>query len=698
MAGPIVFHDELAPIGLARHLREGLPFPHVGVPFYPGYGVLLALFSPDVVDPARVHLAARALDAGLLAVSFLAALALTRFLFEREASWRGRCVVALAACLHAPLVLMGHMALPDNALVTGGVAAMLAVARALDRPSTARFGVAGLALGLLPLVHVRAAPVVGAGVVGLAWGATRGAPGWIASNRRAWLVFALALASALALAWIGAEALAHAAPPPIVRMARAHSVARVSSRSLGEFAPRLPFVVAGHGLYLGLSTLGLVWIAFAAGLRRARGRPGEAPDAARQGTALAIVLASAGTWAMSAMFFNTGVHRADHVLSGRYCEAAILPLLALGLASLSTRGASRSVRTSAIAGLAAGAGTAALGSIAAQVQRFAVFDHPFNPATVLAIHPWLGHDASPDLGRLAMVGGVLAAAGVALALARPRVFVAAWVASALALTWSVSNGFLVPGSQDRASQRVVADALAHVERRFGAIDCIAIDNPTWSLWHAHHDQFLRPRQRFELFDSRTGQPSCSELVVSADRDLARAYPGARLLARERDDVERLWILPGEWQSRLAAAGFLEPTQWGEMPAAAMRSGLAWRTPPPATIPVHGPSNAAVISLTHRGTASPWLARAEVGGAALAVRIGVRWLAADGTGRPLGESHADLPYALLPGAQVEIPIVLPGDGVALAPGRYRLVVGVLQEGVRWFRDLGDGVLMAEISLE
>ncbi len=698
MAGPIVFHDELAPIGLARHLREGLPFPHVGVPFYPGYGALLALVSPDVVDPARAHLAARALDAGLLAVSLLAALALTRFLFEREPSWSERWVVALAACLHAPLVLMGHLALPDNALVCGGIVAMLAVARALERPSAMRLGMAGLAIGCLPLVHVRAVPVVTAGVAGLAWGATRGARERAPAERRAWLVFVLALGSALVIAWIGAEALAHAAPPPIARMSRAHSLARVSSRSLGEFAPRLPFVIAGHGLYLGLSTLGLVWLALVAGIRRARGLPGEALDAARQGTALAIVLASVGTWAMSAVFFNTGVHRADHVLSGRYCEAAILPLLALGLASLHTGGATRSTRFAAMAGLAAGAGTAVLGAIAAQVQRFAVFDHPFNPATVLAIQPWLGHDGTPDLGRLAWIGGALASGGVALALARPKVFIAVWVANALLLAASVSNGFLVPGSQDRARQRVVADALEHVERTFGAIGCVALDNPRWSLWHAHHYQFLRPRQRFELFDSRTGLAPCSELVVSADRDLARTYPGARVLARERDDVERLWILPGEWQSRLAAAAFLEPVPWGAMPGAAMRSGLAWRAAPPSAIAVHDPSPVAALSITHRGGGSPWLARAEVGGVELAVRVGVRWFVSDGTGRPLAESHEDLPHALLPGAAVEVPIALPGERVALAPGRYRLVVGVLQEGVRWFRDLGDGVLTAVVTLE
>ncbi|MFN7955453.1 MAG: hypothetical protein U0610_27260 [bacterium] len=699
MAGPIVFHDELAPIGLARYLRLGAPIPHVGVPFYPAYGGLLALVSPDVLDPASAHAAARAVNACLLAVSFLATLALARHLFEREPSRTERRVVALAACLHAPLLLAGHLALPDNALVAGGVVAMLLVARALERPSTARVAAAGVTLGLLPLIHVRALPVVMAGVVGWGWGALH-AEGAASARRRSGVVFASALVAGLVIAWLGAAALARVAPPPIAMLSRAHTVARVSNRSFGEFAPRLPFVIAGHGLYLGLSTFGLVWIAFALGVRRVW-RSGVGADAtcrARGAVALAIVLASAGTWAMSAVFFNTGVHRPDHVLSGRYNEAALLPLLALGVAAVLERAPVRSAWAWGRTALAAGVGTAALGALATQVVRFAPFDHPFNPATVLALIPWLGADGVPDLWRITGVGGVLAAAGVALALARPRIFVGAWIACALVLEVTISNRYLVPGSRDRARQRVVADALARIAELEGPVACVAIDCPSWSLWHAHHYQFLRPLQRFELFDSRKREHACSDLIVSADRNLAAAYPGARVIARERGDVERLWVLPGEQQARLAAAGFLEPPTWGAMPTPAFRSELAWLVAPPGRISARAPRSLAVLRVTHLGGDSPWLSAAELGDVELAVRVGVRWFDASGGGRPVAEAHLDLPHALLPGERVDITVPLPGDGVRLPPGRYRVVVGLLQEGVRWFRDVRDGVLEADLTAE
>jgi hypothetical protein len=49
------------------------------------------------------------------------------------------------------------------------------------------------------------------------------------------------------------------------------------------------------------------------------------------------------------------------------------------------------------------------------------------------------------------------------------------------------------------------------------------------------------------------------------------------------------------------------------------------------------------------------------------------------------ARGDLPRTLLPGDGAEVEVNLPVD--ELAPGRYRLVLDVLQESVAWFGDGG-----------
>ncbi|MBK7976509.1 MAG: hypothetical protein IPK07_25650 [Deltaproteobacteria bacterium] len=692
MAGPIVFHDELAPVAWARYLRHGTPMPLIGVPFYPAYGALLALVSPDVLDPDAAHVAARVLNALLCGVTGWAAVGLARVLLGPRASARACVAVALAASLHAPVVLYGHLAIADNALFAGSAVALLVLARALREPNVERMTGAGLILGCLPLIHVRAVAVVIGAALGVgAWLVARARRG-SAVPVRTWVPLALAVTIGLVLAWLGARWASVVPPLPLDRMARAHRLERIAGRGLGHFGARLPCVLAGQALYLGLSTFGVAWLA----IREAwlRGRAALAREPSRDGTdaapvaalELAVVASVLATWAMSSLFFNTGMRRLDQALNGRYLEALAVPLLAVGFAAV-WRGERRAGKAALRVALGAGLVTASLGAVATQVGRFVPLDHGFNPVTVLALHPWLGDAALPSVWRLTAIGAATAALGAGLAVARPRAALAAWIGWSLVSAVWISRGYLVPGSRARAEERVVVDALTVLDRGGEVPACIGLDYPSWSLWHAHSYSFRRAGQRFELFDSGAGGAPCSELVVSANRELAAVYPGARVVARETSDADRLWVLPGALQARLAAAGRVEPQSWGVLPRDAARSELGWA----------GVDAARRLRVTHRGGVSPWLGRAELGRVEGAIRVGLRWYRAGEAGRPVGESRIDLPHALLPGGVIELALSVPPSDLALAPGDYHVAIGLLQEGVRWFHDTGDGVLETDVSI-
>lgn len=690
MGGPIVFHDELAPVAWARWLRHGTPMPLIGVPFYPAYGGLLALIAPDVLDPAAAHLAARLLNAALLGFTGWAAVALARVMLESRASLAACMSVALATSLHAPVVLYGHLALADDALFAGIGGALVVLAWALRAPSPARMACAGLTLGALPLIHARAMAVVIGAALGVAvWGWARARRG-SAMGVAGWAPFVGAVALGLGFAWLGARWTAAISPTPLDAMARAHRLERIAGRGLGHFGARLPCVLAGQALYLGLSTFGVAWLAVRDAWRRARAsvardQPVGEADVA-PALSIAVVASVLATWGMSSLFFNTGMRRVDQALNGRYVEALAVPLLAVGFAAVA-RGAPRGGPAVARAGAVAAAVTAFFGVVATQVGRFVPLDHGFNPATVLALHPWLGTVAEPSVWRLAAIGAATSALGVGLAVARPRLAIALWIAWSVGTAAWTSRGYLVPGSRERARERVVVEALALLDRDAAVPSCIGLDYPSWSFWHAHSYSFERPGQRFELFDSRTTAAPCSDLVVSANRALVSAYPGARVVAREKGDADRLWVLPGALGDRLAASGLVEPASWGVLAPEAARSELTWA----------GPAAARTLRLTHRGAASPWLGRAELGHVEGAIRVGVRWIRAGSGVRPVGESRIDLPHALLPGATIELPLPVPPDDLSLPPGDYHVAIGLLQEGVRWFHDTGDPLLEADVTI-
>ncbi|MGH9074881.1 MAG: hypothetical protein ACRDZQ_12310, partial [Acidimicrobiales bacterium] len=282
-----------------------------------------------------------------------------------------------------------------------------------------------------------------------------------------------------------------------------------------------------------------------------------------------------------------------------------------------------------------------------------------------------------------------------------------------AFTPSTSAGLsnLARQSRGTATEQVVPAALVALRSRWGATAaCVGYDVATNDPFSFFNDRLYDPGQRFAPFDSRApgarGRP-CSAEVVSGRPDLAASLPGAREVVPGNSVDQALWVLPGPLQDRLAAAGWLFPAGGpGPLPPAARRSRVALAPGQAAAVTIGPGSSAPVrLSVTHVAGGegdSPWPNVAGLGRDRLAVQVVATWTrttpgTASGTppGEPLATLVAgDLPRTVLPGQTVSVTALLraagppggPGTGGGsgrpprLAPGTYRVTLGLLQQGV------------------
>jgi hypothetical protein len=134
-------------------------------------------------------------------------------------------------------------------------------------------------------------------------------------------------------------------------------------------------------------------------------------------------------------------------------------------------------------------------------------------------------------------------------------------------------------------------------------------------------------------------------------------------------------VPGAYRSRISLTGPLPGTE-----VLVVRRG--------ASLPV-------ALRIDHEGT-SVWPAQPANGTAP--VTLGMRWLRRDG-GPALAEQRVLLPYDLQPREQwwpaPDLGAELPATVV---PGDYELEIGLVQEGVTWFADRGDGTLRLPVRVD
>jgi len=92
-------------------------------------------------------------------------------------------------------------------------------------------------------------------------------------------------------------------------------------------------------------------------------------------------------------------------------------------------------------------------------------------------------------------------------------------------------------------------------------------------------------------------------------------------------------------------------------------------------------------------AAPWPADPPTDGTCR-IRLGNHWLAADGRAVAFDDGRADLPRTLAPGESATLTLAVTAPA---APGRYVLVLDVVQEDVAWFESKGSSVLRAEVRV-
>ena len=691
MRGPIIQPDELGYIANAHFFTRGGLKPIVQ--YYPGFSLLLLpawLFTKDPLQVWRYAIVVNALLAAGAGV-------LTWMLCGRLAPnlhGRRRLLVVGAVSLYPAFLLYSNLALSECLFVVLFGLVVLLAGRAFSGAHSGWWAGLGVATGALPLVHPRGYAVVAAvGVMAIV--ALRP---WRGEARATKLSSLLNLAAGGTLGLGVTELLVKATHGATLTGFAVYQPEGIVSRSLtAAGAMSLVWELAGQFFYLSLATLGLLPLGLFFGLRAlhamVKGKDQTAATAARAFAAVAFL----GVWVLSSMFMNLG-DRTDKLIYGRYNEGVIAPLLVIALAEVLAPARRRRFSSRAFAArrwLVIGALSIGVSGAALAYGRSAAELHePFNAVNTLGLFTLLHHYAGViDVFAFAAVGFAVVAVLAIASWKAPVVVVVAIAGIFLATSLQAQTTYLVPGTQARAEQTVIATTLARASNELGInAPCIGYDPTDSTMFNFFATSFLLPDQRFAWFDGTGGGAPCGPLVLSGNRDFGTHYPGARLVTFERDASVTLWALPGPVQDALDNAGWLLPQQTpGVLPDEALHASLSAAPSAPPPIPSGAIRDIHVLA-NHDQGGSPWPDEGGLGQGAFAVRLLASWFTPDqlDSGKPFRQTEVALPETVLPGgtANLTVPLIArAADGSALPPGQYKVRVALYQEQAAPFSDNG-----------
>ncbi|HJX26404.1 MAG TPA: hypothetical protein VJ885_00715, partial [Thermoanaerobaculia bacterium] len=460
----------------------------------------------------------------------------------------------------------------------------------------------------------------------------------------------------------------------------------------------LPARVAGQIWYLQAATLGVFGIGVAGlvlllarGLARRRrvGEGWDERDPARARVAGLILLGAAGVLSASATMMLPAF-RSDHLVYGRYNEALIGVFLVAGLAGL---GGTRGERFARLAGSAAL--LAVLGLALPRVLPAHLLSEQPMPLNVLAILPW-NDWATLDLGRT-----TLRALGALAPLALVTVASRRAAPAGLALFFAVST-VVTERLLDPWCHAVRAVVTLHEVIHPLAPESVSYERAGLSTFGFNGYRFWLDRVQLRLFDAAAGEQPVDDLVIASR---SWSAPGVRQIAAEAGMDQALWVRPGPLQADLERRGWLIPADPGApLPEGASRSRIARLDDSGPLTLEPGETAALRFRLEHAGQGAPWVPAGALASPWGSIRLGAQWYPEGKEGEPAPVAsfplRGELPRVVRPGEEVEAGMEISARdpaGAPLPPGSYTLEISLVQEGVRWFPQTGDGVLRLPVEV-
>lgn len=665
MSGPVVQSDEgsylLNAAAIAGKLMRGL-----GAGYYSGYSLLLAPGYLLFADFSAVYHYTLVVNAALLASLPFALQRILRCVAPAAGPTWQSLAAAAAACQIAILV-NSQTALSENALIPA-YAWMLAYGTSmLQERRRSAAAVCGALAGALFLIHPRGAAMAAPVLLALSLPCLRDR-----SSRP--LVLCLWIAAAVVAAAHGPlEALAGKASGAKMH---AYSADFVLSRyaSLGAWGQAL-FAVFGVSVYLAIASCGLIVLAAGEAGRQAfaiwrqRCRDGE-PAAFVSLAMLAGLFASILVTAI----YLTPPDRVDQVIYGRYALPCFVPLLALGLTRLRMLDRSRlPVAWWVITGV--------LGAIFLMGLAFHWLPHPpenfWVHINVLDVYVPFIMAEGIDWPTIGFYFCLLALPVYSVAcFASPRLGAVLFAAINLSIAAFITFDATLPSNELREQGRQARNAVRDFERSTGTPICVGIARQI-DGWHTvDYQNWL-----FDRIDGSTvvDRGRCVPGVIASMTENRPSPERFRLVSTEPYSPYGLFVQNSAALDIYAAGHALPPPDFpsalpegersSEIETFGLQEGMRLRV---------GQSFTFDVQVTRGQGRMTWPGYfGETG--MHAVRAGARIDPLD-AGDPHNEFRAELPQPLKPGQSVTVKLTI---GPIQKPGRYKIEVGVLQEGVAWF---------------
>lgn len=320
--------------------------------------------------------------------------------------------------------------------------------------------------------------------------------------------------------------------------------------------------LSGHLFYLTSATYGLFVLGMvraAVGVRRVlraeRGEPREG---------LAALCGLVLLWALPVhAFYLRNIDSLDFLLHGRYNEAALAPVLLLGVLWIAEFAQSRRGAWTSLV-LVAVVAASSLGWLYAFAEPGFLF-LANEPVENIGLYPFLtGALGTYSLLFVLGVALVVCAAVVWLwRTGRPAAQLCALglvSLSFLIVAIDGHRGYFEPGSLLRDRQRALVPFF-HLYARARDNPTVGMDRmlfSTWGrAWHVHnYDFFVDCDYRIMLVD---GSLPTGEVLVTRRPDVGRFYPAARLAGLETDAGVFVWVLTKAMQDELASHWPLLPS-------------------------------------------------------------------------------------------------------------------------------------------